>query len=156
MTSELFMVLLLFLTTDQKDRQGTCPRTRPASAVSRQAAQGYGRAARLYAGLCQGATKRTPRAWGRWGKRFTFSPSRASYASRQGADRSSVEKIPQRPLGEITKGSFFLTGPSHLHAVLSCVPWEAGAHRREKPGSLVFYPRPHRLVQEENACDYLE
>lgn len=40
----------------------------------------------------------------------------------------------------ITKVSFFLTGPSQLPSVVRLVPWEAGAPMREKPGSL-FQPR---------------
>ena len=50
----------------------------------------------------------------------------------------------------ITKGSFFLTGPSPLPSVVRCVPWEAGAPMREKPGSL-FQPRCREVSAMQGA-----
>ena len=74
MTSEMFIVLLLFLTTDrQVGKEHALVQVLLQMSPGRQL-RAMGELL-VCAGLCQVATKRTTRAWVRWGKRFNFSPS---------------------------------------------------------------------------------
>jgi hypothetical protein len=59
-------------------------------------------------------------------------PLASSYSSLQGADSYSGESVIAGPHGEVTKGSIFITHPSHIHAVSRRMPWKGGANMREK------------------------